>query len=135
MDSVSVAKLKQEIKQELRAELQAESALQKKPVFRFQNFSLKGYGAVNYYKYDFDTDPALKDKIDVERLNLYLSYSFTDKISLKSEIEFEHGGTGASIGLDTQEEFGEFDKEIEKGGAVKLEQLYIDLLLSDKNLK
>jgi hypothetical protein len=125
-DSITVAKLKEEIKQELRQELKADSNLQKTPVFSFNNFSLKGYGVVNYYNFNFDTDPSLKDKIDVERLNLYLGYSFTDKISLKSEIEFEHGGTGASIGYDTQEEFGEFDQEIEKGGAVKLEQLYID---------
>ena len=66
----------------------------------------------------------------MERLNLYFGYSFTDKISFKSEIEFEHGGTGASIGLDTQEEFGEFDQEIEKGGSVKLEQLYLDFKIT-----
>ena len=126
MDSVSVSQLKKEIKRELREELKTDSNSQKTPAFSVKNFSLKGYGAINYYHFDFDTDPALKDKIDVERLNLYLGYSFSDKISLKSEIEFEHGGTGASIGFDTQEEFGEFDQEIEKGGSVKLEQLYID---------
>lgn len=130
MDSVSVARLKKEIKQELREELKSDSNQQKTPVFSFKNFSLKGYGAVNYYNFNYDTDPSLKDKIDVERLNLYLGYSFSDKISLKSEIEFEHGGTGASIGYDTQEEFGEFDQEIEKGGSVKLEQLYIDFKIS-----
>lgn len=126
LDSVAVAQLKNEIKQELREEQKADSGLQKEPIISFKNFTLKGYGAVNYYKYNFDTDPSLKNKIDVERLNLYLGYSFSNKISLKSEIEFEHGGTGASIGYDTQEEFGEFEQEIEKGGSVKLEQLYID---------
>ncbi|AFL81070.1 hypothetical protein Aeqsu_1585 [Aequorivita sublithincola DSM 14238] len=130
LDSVSVTQLKKEIKQELREELKADSSLQKAPVFSFKNFSLKGYGAVNYYNFDFDTDPTLKNKIDVERLNLYLGYSFSEKISLKSEIEFEHGGTGASIGYDTQEEFGEFDQEIEKGGSVKLEQLYVDFKIA-----
>ncbi|WP_310994093.1 porin [Aequorivita marina] len=129
-DSVSVAQLKREIKQELRAELKADSNLQKRPVFSFKNFTLKGFGAVNYYHYNFDTDPSLKDKIDAERLNLYLGYSFSDKISLKTEIEFEHGGTGASIGYDTQEEFGEFEQEIEKGGSVKLEQIYIDFKIA-----
>lgn len=126
IDSVSIAQLKIEIKQELKEELNADSASQSLHVFSFKNFSLKGHGAVNYYHYDFDTDLALKDKLDAERLNLYLGYAFSNKISLKSEIEFEHGGTGASVGYDTQEEFGEFDQEIEKGGAVKLEQLYID---------
>lgn len=129
MDSLAVAALKQEIKQELREEQQADSLDDKTPVFSFDKFSIKGYGAVNYYHHDFDTDPSLKDKIDAERLNLYLGYSFSDKISLKSEIEFEHGGTGASIGYDTQEEFGEFEQEIEKGGSVKLEQLFIDFKL------
>lgn len=130
MDSVSVAQLKKEIKEELRAEMVADSTLHKTPVFSFKNFSLKGYGAMNYYHFDFDTDPSLKDKIDLERLNLYLGYSFSEKISLKSEIEFEHGGTGASIGYDTQEEFGEFEDEIEKGGSVKLEQLYVDFRIA-----
>ncbi|MDC8002236.1 porin [Aequorivita todarodis] len=130
LDSTTVAQLKKEIKQELREEMRADSNLQKSPVFSFRNFSLKGYGAMNYYHFDFDTDPSLKDKIDLERLNLYLGYSFSDKISLKSEIEFEHGGTGASIGYDTQEEFGEFEDEIEKGGSVKLEQLYVDFKIA-----
>ena len=136
MDSTSIAQLKEEIKQELRDEQKSDSLLQHSPVFSFQNFSLKGYGALNYYHYDFDTDPSLKDKIDLERLNLYLGYAFTDKISMKSEIEFEHGGTGAAVGFDTQEEFGEFDQEVEKGGAVKLEQLYIDFkILPSFNIK
>lgn len=130
MDSTAVAQLKKEIKQELRAEMEAGSTLQKAPVFSFKNFSINGYGAMNYYHFDFDTDPAQKDKIDLERLNLYLGYTFSEKISLKSEIEFEHGGTGASIGYDTQEEFGEFEDEIEKGGSVKLEQLYIDFKIA-----
>lgn len=103
------------------------SALRKEsPHLQWKNFSLKGYGAINYYKYDFDTDPNLKDKIDAERLNLYLEYKFNEKINLKTEIEFEHGGTGSSIGLDTQEEFGEFEQEVEKGGEVKLEQVHIN---------
>lgn len=130
IDSVSLAKLKEEIKQEVIEEITSETAEKPAPVFSFFNFSLNGYGAVNYYNYNFDTDPSLKDKIDLERLNLYLGYSFSEKISLKSEIEFEHGGTGASIGYDTQEEFGEFEDEIEKGGSVKLEQLYIDFKIT-----
>jgi hypothetical protein len=130
LDSVTVAQLKKEIKEELRAEMAADTTPPKTPIFSFKNFSLKGYGAMNYYHFNFDTDPSLKDKIDLERLNLYLGYSFSEKISLNSEIEFEHGGTGASIGYDTQEEFGEFEDEIEKGGSVKLEQLYVDFKIA-----
>lgn len=126
LDSLSVKQLKEEIKQELRDELKPNTQVDRSPVFSLQNFTLKGYGAANYYHYDFDTDLALKDKIDLERLNLYLGYIFSDRITMKSEIEFEHGGTGAAVGFDTQEEFGEFDQEVEKGGSVKLEQLYLD---------
>lgn len=93
----------------------------------WSRFSLSGYGVINYYSFPkYDTDLNIKDKFDAERLNLYLGYEFTDKIKLKTEIEFEHGGTGSTIDLDTQEEFGEYEQEIESGGEVKLEQVYID---------
>ena len=115
LDSLAfIKKLKGEILQELKAEN------------NWSKFSLKGYGVVNYYRYDYDTDKELTNKIDAERLNLYLGYTFNDRISFKSEIEFEHGGTGATLELDNQEEFGEFEQEIEAGGEVKIEQLYIN---------
>jgi len=118
LDSVSYQKIKSDIKKELKTEL--------KNTFSLANFSLKGYGVINYYNYDYDTDPTLKNKMDAERLNLYLEYKFSDKINFKSEIEFEHGGTGSTLELDTQEEFGEFEQEIEKGGEVKIEQAHIN---------
>lgn len=91
------------------------------------NFTLSGYGVINYYNYtQYDTDPNIKDKFDAERLNIYWGYRFNDKIRFKSEIEFEHGGTGSTIELDTQEEFGEYEQEIEAGGEVKLEQVHLD---------
>lgn len=103
-----------------------------KPLINLSRFSLSGYGVINYYNYTkYDTDLNIKDKFDPERLNLYLNYEFTDKIKLKTEIEFEHGGTGSTIDLDTQEEFGEYEHEIEAGGEVKLEQVYIDFSIKD----
>ncbi len=97
------------------------------PPFSLSRFTLSGYGVVNYYHYGkYDTDLNIKDKVDAERLNLYFGYIFTDKIRLKTEIEFEHGGTGSTIELDTQEEFGEYEQEVESGGEVKLEQIHID---------
>jgi len=86
-------------------------------------FDLAGYGVVNYYAFDWETLPDKKNAFDVERFNLYLYYNFTEKIQLKTEIEFEHGGTGATMAFDPLEEFGEFEEEIEKGGQVVLEQL------------
>lgn len=139
-DSLALVKLKAQIKEELKAELTAEmqkekvseTSSEKRSPLNLSRFSLKGYGVVNYYAYNHDTDPNLRRKIDAERLNLYLGYEFTPKIVLKSEIEFEHGGTGSTIELDTQEEFGEFEQEIESGGEVKLEQLNIAFSIHPK---
>ena len=124
VDSVSVKKLKEEIKKELREELKqqvkADFIKENKTLFDWSKFTLSGYGVVNYYNYRrYDTDLGMKDKFDAERLNLYLGYNFNDWISFKSEIEFEHGGTGSTVELDTQEEAGEYEKEVEAGGEVK----------------
>jgi len=88
-----------------------------------EKFTLSGYGAVNYYHYNWETLTDKRDAIDPERLNLYLRYNFNDKIEFKAEIEFEHGGTGSTMSFDPLEEFGEFEKEIEHGGVVSLEQI------------
>lgn len=133
-DSLNIEKIKSEIKQELREELKAEIkkdfVKENKTLFNWSNFTLSGYGVVNYYNYTkFDTDPNMKDKFDAERLNLYLGYNFNDWISFKSEIEFEHGGTGSTVELDTQEEFGEYEQEIEAGGEVKIEQIHINFAI------
>lgn len=131
-DSLEREKLKEEIKSELRAEISEQLKKQveeEKKTFSLKNFTLNGYAAINYYNYDFDTDANLKNKIDLERLNLYLGYKFNSWLSMRSEIEFEHGGVGATLEYDPQEEGGEIEQEIEQGGEVKLEQLYLDLNL------
>ena len=124
------AEIKQELKEELKAEVKQEIKNENTSVFNWGRFDLNGYGVVNYYHYDYDTDLNLKDKIDMERLNLYLGYQFTKKIRFQSEIEFEHGGTGSTMELDTQEEFGEYEQEIEAGGEVRVEQAYVDFQLT-----
>ena len=133
-DSISLKNLKEEIKKELRAELKQEMkddfAKENKNLLNWSKFTLSGYGVVNYYNYTkYDTDLNIKDKFDAERLNLYLGYNFNDWISFKSEIEFEHGGTGSTVELDTQEEFGEYEQEIEAGGEVKIEQIHINFAI------
>ncbi|WP_369048231.1 autotransporter outer membrane beta-barrel domain-containing protein [Tenacibaculum sp. UWU-22] len=93
----------------------------------FSKMRLNGYGVVNYYNYgQFDTDPDIRNKIDAERLNLYFDYLFNNRITLHTEIEFEHGGTGTNLELDVQEEFGEFEQEVEQGGEINLEQIYLE---------
>lgn len=126
--------LKTEIREELKTEFKAELEKQKKIVTKkkllgfLSNFSLKGYGVVNYYNNDWDEDtgdPNRRNYFDMERLNLYLMYDFNPKIQFKAEIEFEHGGTGSTMELDVLEEFGEYEQEIEKGGEVKIDQMNI----------
>lgn len=90
-----------------------------------EKFHFKAYGVVNYYNFDWDTDQDRNNAFDTERLNMYLKYDFTNKIQLKAEFEFEHGGTGVTMELDRFEEAGEFETEVEAGGEVKLEQLNI----------
>ncbi len=132
--TINLDSLKTVIKDELRKELKEEDSIhnsysieQKSRLFKWSNFSVKGYGVVNYYNYGrFDTDPGIRDKMDAERLNIYVDYHFSENLSLHTEVEFEHGGSGSTMELDVQEEFGEFEQEIEAGGEVKLEQLHID---------
>lgn len=102
--------------------LSTEDKLQKVTSF-LSKFQLKAYGVVNYYAFYWETLPDKRNAFDPERLNIYLYYDFTDKIQFKSEIEFEHGGTGSTMAFDPLEEFGEFEQEIEKGGAVVVEQI------------
>ena len=45
-------------------------------------------------------------------------------LEFESEIEFEHGGTAAAQAVE-YEEFGEIEQEIEKGGEVLLEELFL----------
>ena len=91
----------------------------------WNRLSLKTYGVVNYYNFNWETDDEKRDAVDLERINMYMKYKFSDKISLKSEFEFEHGGTGVTMEYDKFEEFGEFETEVEAGGEVLLEQLNI----------
>ncbi|HQU99626.1 MAG TPA: autotransporter outer membrane beta-barrel domain-containing protein [Bacteroidia bacterium] len=89
----------------------------------WQKFKVSGYGVTNYYNYDWETIPDKRNEVDVERFNFYIYYHFSELIEFKSEIEFEHGGTGVTMSFDPLEEFGEFESEIEKGGEVVLEQM------------
>jgi len=97
-----------------------------------QNLSLSGYGVVNYYHFNWETLPDRNNAFDPERMNLYMYYDFTERIQLKTEVEFEHGGTGATMAFDPLEEFGEFEQEIEKGGEVVLEQINLHFQFSEK---
>ena len=89
----------------------------------FKKIRFAAYGVVNYYAYDWQTQPDRRNALDPERLNTYLYYDITDRIEFKAEIEFEHGGTASTLAFDPIEEFGTFGTEVDKGGAVILEQI------------
>ena len=97
----------------------------------FDSFGLEGYGTINYFNFDWDTNPDKRNSVDLERFVLYPEYEFNDKLKFRGEIEFEHGGTGVTKEFDVFEEFGEFETEVEAGGEVLVEQLYVAYKIND----
>ena len=96
---------------------------------KLSRFSLSGYGAMNYYNYNWQTDSVKRNAIDNERFVLEIGYRWNNKIKLNTEIEFEHGGTGVEVEFDRFEEFGEFEYEVSKGGEVLVEQMNLEFEL------
>ena len=101
-----------------------------------KRLSLGGYGEVglsrhfysdNPYRY---TNPAAHNnepsngRFDIPHAVIYLGYDFGKGWSLGTEIEFEHTGTGCAVEIEN-DEGGEYETEIEKGGEVELEQFWI----------
>ena len=102
-------------------------------------FQLSGYGEINYWRFDYGPDqksrpegsaPDDRALIDVTRLALELEVELLPRVELEAEVEFEHGGTGGAMELE-YEEFGEFEQEVEKGGEVILEELYVKRSFGD----
>ncbi len=60
-------------------------------------FALRGYGVVTYAVYDWDTDPSRRNAFDMERLVLYPSVRLAEGVTLRSEFEIEHAGTGSTL--------------------------------------
>lgn len=63
-------------------------------------------------------------RVDLPHVVIMIGYDFGKGWSMGSEIEFEHGGVESAIEIEA-EETGEFEKEIERGGEVALEQFWI----------
>lgn len=93
--------------------------------------TLEGYGNLNYYAFNWQTDTVKRNAIDNERFVLEFKYHWNDNLRLNSEIEFEHGGTGSEVEFDRFEEFGEFEFDISKGGEVWMEQMNLEYTLND----
>lgn len=82
--------------------------------------SLGGYGEINGIfpsRVNQKADPSNATKsFDIRRLVVLTEYRFNDRFSFRSELELEHGGTGAG-----SEDRGEFE----------VEQAYIDYRVND----
>lgn len=112
----------------------AVTRMQKK-ISAWERLHVGGYGEVtmsrnfysdNYLRY---TQPdkykgGSHGRFDLPHVVVYLGYDFGKGWSFASEIEFEHGGNESAVEIET-EEAGEYEKEIERGGEVALEQFYI----------
>lgn len=99
--------------------------------FRFGSYgeavaSFKDYG-INRFQKDGSTKEH-RNTIAVPRFTIGFDYKFNPKWILGAEIEFEAGGTGTAVELENNEN-GEYETEIEKGGEVALEQLHITRLI------
>lgn len=104
--------------------------------------SLGGYGEAvmsrffysdNYKRYskaeDYKSVPS-RGQFDLPHVVLFLSYDFGKGWKMSSEIEFEHGGTESAVEIEAEEN-GEYEKEIERGGEVALEQFWIEKTFSN----
>ena len=97
--------------------------------------SVGGYGEAAY-SYNFFSDawnryktPANfkgdhHSRVDIPHVVIYLGYDFGKGWSMGSEIEFEHGGTESAVEIE-DDEGGEYETEVERGGEVALEQFWL----------
>ena len=98
--------------------------------------TLGGYGEAimnrmfysNNYKRYTNADLYKNDKgfgqFDLPHVVFYIGYDFGHGWTMGSEIEFEHGGPEAAVEIE-EEETGEYETEVERGGEVALEQFWI----------
>lgn len=98
-------------------------------------FKIGGYGEValsrNYFSdnvYRYSSAATHKGeqhgRFDIPHAVIYMGYDFGKGWSMQTEIEFEHGGSGGAVEKEF-EEAGEWEREVEKGGEVALEQFWI----------
>ena len=103
---------------------------------RQRRFTIGGYGEVtakhcfysnSYLRYGKNPEKYANDhfgEFDLPHVVIYLGYDFGKGWSVGTEIEFEHGGTESAIEIE-EEEGGEYESEIERGGEVALEQFWL----------
>jgi hypothetical protein len=85
---------------------------------------------VERYRYPESNKDATHGRFDLPHVVFYLSYDFGHGWKISTEVEFEHGGAGSTVEIEN-EETGEYETEVEKGGEVALEQFWIEKAFSD----
>lgn len=98
-----------------------------------------GYGELTFAWLDHGPDQnrargAQQDSrlvFDQTRFALEMEAEFPADFEFEAEIEFEHGGTGSAVELE-YDEFGEYEQEVERGGEVVLEELYLQKTIADR---
>ncbi|MCP3060741.1 hypothetical protein LXT21_18305 [Myxococcus sp. K38C18041901] len=93
-------------------------------LFGYHNYGLnqnRTGGAQRDSRLEFDTT-----RFVLEMKGMLPDYG----LEVEVEVEFEHGGTGTAMELE-YEEFGEFDQELDKGGEILVEELFISKKLGD----
>ena len=120
----------------LEAETQESKVESQKSRPRSGRLILGGYGEVtakhcffsnNYLRYGKNPERFAGDhygEFDLPHVVFYIGYDFGKGWSIGSEIEFEHGGTESAIEIE-EEEGGEYESEVERGGEVALEQFWV----------
>jgi opacity protein-like surface antigen len=63
-------------------------------------------------------------RFDLPHVVINIGYDFGHGWTMGSEIEFEHGGSESAVEIE-EEETGEYETEVERGGEVALEQFWI----------
>lgn len=108
-----------------------------------KGFKLGGYAEVVFGKHFYSDNwkryshpESYKDdgsfsRVDIPHFTLTMENDFGNGWRMGSEIEFEHGGIGAAVEIE-EEETGEYESEIEKGGEVNLEEMWIEKSFSKK---
>lgn len=103
---------------------------------------LSGYGDLHFAWHDFELNQnrpggARKDSratFDTARFVLEIEGHAPYGFEFEAELEIEHRGAGAAMELE-YEEFGEFEQEVELGGEVVLEKLYLSKEFGPLELK
>ena len=130
-------------KKGLRPEVDAETGATVKKVGNGNGrLTFGGYGEAtfkqcffsnNYLRYGKNPEKYKGDRyaeFDLPHVVFYIGYDFGKGWSMASEIEFEHGGPEIATEIE-EEEGGEYESEVERGGEVALEQFWLQKRFND----